>query len=42
MNILIFASAEEEFLEAVEYDNEQCPGLGYEFAAEVQRALERI
>ena len=42
MNILILSFAEEEFAEAVDYYNEQCPGLGYEFAAEVKRAFDRI
>jgi len=42
MNILILSFAEEEFAEAVDYYNEQCLGLGYEFAAEVRRAFERI
>ncbi|MEI6639504.1 MAG: hypothetical protein WCL46_07285 [Chlorobium sp.] len=34
MNILILSFAEEEFAEAVDYYNEQCPRLGYEFAAQ--------
>ncbi len=42
MNILILSFAEEEFAEAVDYDNEQCLGLGYEFAAEVRCAFDRI
>ncbi len=42
MNILILSFAEEEFAEAVDYYNEQCPGLGYEFAAEVRRVFDRI
>ena len=42
MNILILSFAEEEFAEAVDCYNEQCPGLGYEFAAEVRRAFDRI
>ena len=42
MNILILSFAEEEFAEAVDYYNEQCSGLGYEFAAEVKRAFDRI
>ncbi len=42
MNIVILSFAEEEFAEAVDYYNEQCPGLGYEFAAEVKRAFDRI
>ena len=42
MNILILSFAEEEFADAVDYFNEQCPGLGYEFAAEVKRGFDRI
>lgn len=42
MNIVILSSAEEEFADAVDYYNVQCPGLGYEFAAEVKRAFDRI
>ena len=42
MKVLVLSCAEEEFAEAVEYYNGQCPGLGYEFAAEVQRTFERI
>lgn len=34
--------AEEEFLEGVEYYNHQRKGLGFEFAVEVKRTLERI
>jgi len=36
MNIRILSCAEEEFIEAVDYYNEQSPGLGYEFAAEMR------
>ena len=32
MRILVLSSAEEEFAEAVDYYNEQRPGLGFEFA----------
>lgn len=42
MKILVLSCAEQEFVEAVDYYNDQCPGLGYEFAAEVQRVFERI
>ena len=42
MTVRILSCAEQEFVEAVEYYNDQCPGLGYEFAAEVVKALERI
>jgi hypothetical protein len=34
MTINILAHAEQEFIEAVDYYNDQCSGLGYEFAAE--------
>ena len=42
MKIFILSVAEKELTDAVEYYNDQCPGLGYEFAAEVKRALDRI
>jgi len=42
MNTIILAHAEQEFLEAVEFYNVQCPGLGYEFAAEITATLNRI
>lgn len=42
MNIIVLSCAEAEFAEAVDYYNKQRPGLGFEFAAEVQRTLERI
>ncbi|MBT7303896.1 MAG: type II toxin-antitoxin system RelE/ParE family toxin [Victivallales bacterium] len=42
MKLLVLSCAEQEFAEAVDYHNKQCPGLGYEFAAEVQRAFKRI
>jgi len=42
MKILVLSCAEQEFAEAVDYYNGQCPGLGYEFAADVQRTFERI
>ncbi|MDU9050698.1 MAG: type II toxin-antitoxin system RelE/ParE family toxin [Candidatus Electrothrix sp. Rat3] len=42
MNIRILSLAEQEFSEAVDWYNDQCPGLGYEFAAEVASTLERI
>lgn len=42
MKVLVLSCAEAEFAEAVDYYNGQGPGLGYEFAAEVQRAFERI
>jgi hypothetical protein len=42
MKVLVLSCAEGEFAEAVDGYNEQCPGLGFEFAAEVQRTFERI
>ena len=42
MNIVVLSCAESELTEAVAYYNEQCPGLGFEFAAEVQRTFEHI
>ena len=41
-NISILPQAEQEFSDAVDWYNDQCPGLGYEFAAEVTATLERI
>jgi len=42
MKIVVLSCAENEFAEIVDYYNGQCSGLGYEFAAEVQRAFDRI
>ncbi|OGQ52198.1 MAG: plasmid stabilization protein [Deltaproteobacteria bacterium RIFCSPLOWO2_02_FULL_53_8] len=42
MNIRVLACAELEFVESVDYYNEQRSGLGFEFAAEVKNTLERI
>ena len=42
MKVLVLSCAEQELAEAVDYYNGQCPGLGYEFAADVQRTFERI
>lgn len=42
MKLIVLASAEQELTEIVDYYNDQCPGLGYEFAAEVQRGFKRI
>jgi plasmid stabilization system protein ParE len=42
MIVRILACAEEELDQAVSYYNEQCPGLGFELAAEVKSALARI
>jgi len=37
-----FPAAEVELREAVSYYNEQCAGLGYEFAAEIRKTIDRI
>jgi plasmid stabilization system protein ParE len=42
MKIRILSCAEQEFEESVDFYNEQCPGLGYEFAAEVKNTFDRI
>lgn len=42
MKVLFLTPAENELAEAMRYYNEQSEGLGYEFAAEVQRTVERI
>ncbi len=42
MRIKVLSCAEQEFSEAVDYYNDQYPGLGYEFAAEVKTAFDRI
>jgi hypothetical protein len=40
--IIILTAAEAELLDATAYYNQQSEGLGFEFAAEVQRTIERI
>lgn len=42
MKIRILSCAEQELADAVDYYNEQCAGLGYEFAAEVKNTFSRI
>jgi len=42
MEIKFLAPAEAEFLDAISYYNMQSEGLGYEFATEVKRTIERI
>lgn len=42
MSVRFLAAAKAEVLEAIAYLNEQSEGLGYEFAVEVRRTLERI
>ena len=39
MNVEFLAPAYAELTDAIEYYNEQSEGLGFEFAAEVQRAI---
>lgn len=42
MKIRVLSCAEQELAETVDYYNEQCPGLGYEFAVEVKNTFDRI
>jgi plasmid stabilization system protein ParE len=42
LNVGFLDPAKSEFLEAIAYYNQQREGLGYEFAAEVQRTIGRI
>ena len=42
MRIDFLDPADTEFVEAIAYYNLQSEGLGYEFAAEIKRAIERI
>jgi hypothetical protein len=42
MIVRILSCAEAEIVEAVAYYNDQCPGLGFEFAAEAKATLGRI
>jgi hypothetical protein len=42
MKIAFLEPAKDELTEAISYYNTQSEGLGYEFAAEVKRTLERI
>ena len=42
MKIAFLPPAKDELAEAISYYNAQSEGLGYEFAAEVKRTLERI
>lgn len=42
MNMRILSVAEQELTDAVSYYNNESPGLGFEFAAEVQATVERI
>lgn len=40
--VQFFPAAQEELRDAVSYYNDQCAGLGFEFAAEIRRTLSRI
>jgi toxin ParE1/3/4 len=40
--ICFLIAAEQELIETVQYYNSQCPGLGFEFAAEVTHTIVRI
>lgn len=40
--VKFFPAAEEELRDAVFYYNNQCAGLGFEFAAEIRRTIARI
>ncbi|MBM2816511.1 MAG: hypothetical protein HW421_3273 [Ignavibacteria bacterium] len=42
LSVEFLEPAEQELFEAFEYYNEQLIGLGFEFALEVQKAIERI
>lgn len=42
MNVDFLDPAEAEFVDAIAYYNTQSEGLGYDFAAEVKRTIERI
>jgi plasmid stabilization system protein ParE len=42
VKVVFLAPAEHEFDDAIDYYNQQQPGLGFEFAAEVRRTIDRI
>lgn len=42
MRVEFLPAAEAELRQAVGYYNEQCEGLGFEFAVEARRTIERI
>jgi plasmid stabilization system protein ParE len=42
MKLIVLSCAEQELADAVDYYNRECPGLGFEFAAEIQRGFRRI
>lgn len=41
-SVRFYPAAEVELRDAVAYYNEQCAGLGFEFAAEIRKTLDRI
>lgn len=42
IDVEFFAPAEAEFMDAIDHYNMESEGLGFEFAAEVRRTIERI
>lgn len=42
MKVRILEDAQLELEDAADYYNQECPGLGYEFADEVFRSIDRI
>ena len=42
MRIEILSAAEDEFVDAISYYNEQSEGFGYEFAVEIKQTFARI
>ena len=42
MNSAFHPAAKEEFLAAIDFYNESVPGLGAEFAAEIESAVDRV
>ncbi len=42
MQLEFLSIAEHEFTKAVEYYNKESEGLGYKFASEIKKTLERI
>lgn len=40
--VKFFPPAQKELCEAVSYFNDQCAGLGFEFAAEIRKTIARI
>ena len=42
MNFQILQCAEDEIADGMDYYNDQCPGLGYEFAYELKEGMQRI